>query len=59
VGSHLSAIFSPGARLQAFAFLDVLVFLLNALLFTLVGMELVRSVQLLGADATRPPSRIL
>ena len=44
VGSHLSAIFSPGARLQAFAFLDVLVFLLNAVLFTLVGMELVRSV---------------
>ena len=34
----------PGARLQAFAFLDVLVFLLNAVLFTLVGMELVRSV---------------
>ncbi|MGB8795515.1 MAG: cation:proton antiporter, partial [Mycobacterium sp.] len=30
VGSHLSAIFAPGARLQAFAFLDVLVFLLNA-----------------------------
>ncbi|HVQ97536.1 MAG TPA: cation:proton antiporter, partial [Mycobacterium sp.] len=44
VGTHLSAIFAPGARLQAFAFLDVLVFLLNALLFTLVGMELVRSV---------------
>ena len=44
VGSHLSAIFAPGARLQAFAFLDVLVFLLNAVLFTLVGMELVRSV---------------
>ncbi len=44
VGSHLSAIFAPGARLQAFAFLDVLVFLLNAVLFTLVGMELVRLV---------------
>jgi Na+/H+ antiporter len=44
VGSHLSAIYAPGARLQAFAFLDVLVFLLNAVLFTLVGMELVRSV---------------
>jgi Na+/H+ antiporter len=44
VGSHLSAIYTPGARLQAFAFLDVLVFLLNAVLFTLVGMELVRSV---------------
>jgi CPA1 family monovalent cation:H+ antiporter len=43
VGSHLSAIFAPGARLQAFAFLDVLVFLLNAVLFTLVGMELFRS----------------
>jgi Na+/H+ antiporter len=44
VGSHLSAIFAPGARLQAFAFLDVLVFLLNAVLFTLVGAELVRTV---------------
>jgi CPA1 family monovalent cation:H+ antiporter len=43
VGSHLSAILAPGARLQAFAFLDVLVFLLNVVLFTLVGMELWRS----------------
>jgi Na+/H+ antiporter len=43
VGSHLSAIYAPGARLQALAFLDVLVFLLNAVLFTLVGAELVRS----------------
>ena len=43
VGSHLSRIYAPGARLQAFAFLDVLVFLLNAVLFTLVGMELWRS----------------
>jgi Na+/H+ antiporter len=44
VGSHISAIYAPGARLQAFAFLDVLVFLLNAVLFVLVGMELVRAV---------------
>lgn len=44
VGSHASAIYAPGARLQAFAFLDVLVFLLNAVLFTLVGMQLVRVV---------------
>jgi Na+/H+ antiporter len=43
VGSHLSSIYAPTARLQAFAFLDVLVFLLNVVLFTLVGMELVRS----------------
>jgi Na+/H+ antiporter len=43
VGSHLSAIYAPSARLQAFAFLDVLVFLLDVVLFTLVGMELVRS----------------
>jgi NhaP-type Na+/H+ or K+/H+ antiporter len=43
VGSHLSAIYAPSARLQAFAFLDVLVFLLNVVLFMLVGMELVRS----------------
>jgi Na+/H+ antiporter len=45
VGSHLSRIFAPGARLQAFAFLDVLVFLLNAVLFTLVGMELWRALR--------------
>jgi len=44
VGAHLSHIYAPGARLQAFAFLDVLVFLLNAVLFTLVGMQLVHSV---------------
>jgi Na+/H+ antiporter len=54
VGSHLSAIFAPGARLQALAFLDVLVFLLNAVLFTLVGAELVRSVHwVLGMPALR------
>jgi Na+/H+ antiporter len=44
VGSRRWSIYAPGARLQAFAFLDVLVFLLNAVLFTLVGMQLVRVV---------------
>jgi Na+/H+ antiporter len=44
VGSRSGSIYAPGARLQAFAFLDVLVFLLNAALFTLVGMQLVRVV---------------
>jgi Na+/H+ antiporter len=54
IGSHLSAIFAPGARLQAFAFLDVLVFLLNAVLFTLVGMQLARSLHWVpGIPATR------
>jgi Na+/H+ antiporter len=42
VGSRTRAIYGPSARLQAFAFLEVLVFLLNAVLFTLVGMQLVR-----------------
>ncbi|WP_373139533.1 Na+/H+ antiporter [Mycobacterium marinum] len=42
VGSRSGSIYAPGARLQAFAFLDVLVFLLNSVLFTLVGMQLVR-----------------
>jgi Na+/H+ antiporter len=56
VGSHLSAIYAPGARLQAFAFLDVLVFLLNAVLFTLVGMQLERSVHWLPA---MPPLRMV
>jgi Na+/H+ antiporter len=56
VGSHLSAIFAPGARLQAFAFLDVLVFLLNAVLFTLVGAELVRSVHWVPG---MPPLRVM
>jgi Na+/H+ antiporter len=45
VGSRTWSIYEPGARLQAFAFLEVLVFLLNAVLFTLVGMQLVRVVQ--------------
>jgi CPA1 family monovalent cation:H+ antiporter len=54
IGSHLSAIYAPGARLQAFAFLDALVFLLNAVLFTLVGMQLVRSLHWVpGIPATR------
>jgi Na+/H+ antiporter len=54
IGSHLSAIYSPAARLQAFAFLDVLVFLLDAVLFTLVGMELVRSLHWVpGIPATQ------
>ena len=54
VGSHLSAIYAPSARLQAFAFLDVLVFLLNVVLFTLVGMELVRSLHWIpGIPAVR------
>ena len=44
VGSRRWSIYAPGARLQAFAFLDVLVFLLNAVLLTLVGMQLVRVV---------------
>ncbi|WP_343572542.1 Na+/H+ antiporter [Mycobacterium sp.] len=44
VGSHLSDIYSPDARLQAMAFLDVLVFLLNAVLFILVGIQLHRQV---------------
>ena len=44
VGSRRWSIYAPGARLQAFAFLDVLVFLLNAVLFTLVGMQLVQVV---------------
>lgn len=44
VGSHMSDIYSPGARLQALAFLDVLVFLLNAVLFILVGIQLHRQV---------------
>lgn len=44
VGARSGWIFEPRARLQAFAFLDVLVFLLNGALFTLVGMQLVRVV---------------
>ncbi|KAA8963994.1 Na+/H+ antiporter [Mycobacterium sp.] len=44
VGSRSGLIFAPGTRLQAFAFLDVLVFLLNGALFTFVGMQLVRVV---------------
>ncbi|MFZ0717207.1 Na+/H+ antiporter [Mycobacterium sp.] len=60
VGSHLSAIFAPGARLQAFAFLDALVFLLNAVLFTLVGMELFRSLHWVpGMSAVRVVAVIL
>ncbi|MDI3315233.1 MAG: Na+/H+ antiporter [Mycobacterium sp.] len=44
VGSRSRVIYTAGGRLQAFAFLDVLVFLLNGVLFTLLGMQLVRVV---------------
>lgn len=44
VGARMSDIYSPGARLQALAFLEVLVFLLNAVLFILVGIQLHRQV---------------
>jgi CPA1 family monovalent cation:H+ antiporter len=56
IGSHLSAIYAPGTRLQAFAFLEVLVFLLNAVLFTLVGMQLVRSLHWIPGI---PPARVV
>jgi CPA1 family monovalent cation:H+ antiporter len=42
--------------LQAFAFLEVLVFLLNAVLFTLVGMQLVRSLHWIPGI---PPARVV
>ena len=53
-GSHLSHIYAPSARLQASAFLDVLVFLLNAVLFTLVGMQLARVVHHVPATLCGP-----
>lgn len=51
VGTRLSHIYSPGARLQAMAFLDVLVFLLNAVLFTLVGVQLDRKVHAVPGES--------
>lgn len=43
-GPRLSTIYAAGTRLQAFAFVQVLVFLLNAILFTMLGSQLVRRV---------------
>ncbi len=40
IGTRLSDVYTPATRLQAMAFLDVLVFLLNAVLFILVGIQL-------------------
>lgn len=51
-GSRLSAVYKAGARLEAFAFFDVLVFLLNAALFTLLGVILVRDVHVVPAKPT-------
>lgn len=51
VGARMSDIYSPGARLQALAFLDVLVFLLNAVLFILVGIQLHRQVHWVPSKA--------
>jgi Na+/H+ antiporter len=52
VGSRTAVIYTAGGRLQAFAFLDVLVFLLNGVLFTLLGMQLVRVVRRVPGMAT-------
>ena len=40
VGHRASELSSPGSRLRGYAFWDVLVFLLNAVLFILVGLQL-------------------
>ncbi len=40
VGRHLPEILSPETRVQAFAFWDMLVFLLNGLAFILIGLQL-------------------
>jgi Na+/H+ antiporter len=40
IGHRSPELSSPGARLRGFAFWDVLVFLLNAVLFVLVGLQL-------------------
>jgi monovalent cation/hydrogen antiporter len=40
IGHRASDLSSPGARLRGYAFWDVLVFLLNAVLFVLVGLQL-------------------
>lgn len=52
VGARMSDIYSPGSRLQALAFLDVFVFLLNAVLFILVGIQLHRQVHWTASKAT-------
>lgn len=44
VGSRSGSIYGASSRLRAYAFLDVLVFLLNSVLFTVVGFEVVRTV---------------
>ncbi len=51
-GSRLSAVYKAGARLEAFAFFDVLVFLLNSALFTLLGVILMRDVRLVPGKPT-------
>lgn len=51
VGVRMSDIYSPGSRLQAIAFLDVLVFLLNAVLFILVGIQLQHQVHWTASEA--------
>lgn len=39
-GHRIAELFGPGARLSATAFWDVLVFLVNAVLFVLIGLQL-------------------
>lgn len=50
------AVSSPGTRLQSQAFWDVLSFLLDSLLFLLVGLQLTN---LVGGLAGQPPGRVV
>ncbi len=52
VGSRSGEVLLPETRLQAFAFWDVLVFLLNSILFLLVGLEVRRIVNGVAGSAS-------
>lgn len=51
LGRQATSILSPRQRMQGFAFWQVLVFILNGLLFILVGMQLRQIVRVLPASA--------
>jgi CPA1 family monovalent cation:H+ antiporter len=55
LGHRASTISTAGGRLRAYAFWDVLVFLLNALLFTLVGLQLPAILD----DQSRPAGELI
>ncbi len=55
VSQRSSLVFSPNLRLYAYAVWDVWVFLLNGIVFILIGLQLPRVIELVAAESVAQP----